>query len=552
FGDSAESHSDTHWLAIAQIRRITQLGVSLYGRLLYLLMSRGRSPSACRFCPMTCAPRKNSSESSDEVQVGCCICADHNCDLVAVLEMGDMKPADLVTINFENTVYQSPYFVAVDDYTRSIVIAVRGTLSLQDTIVDLLYDGVHLEEIETLVQTQTGRRPTFIGHRGMVASARKLYQRLVADRLIEVALERRPGYRLVVCGHSLGAGIASFLSILLHPLYPELKGYALSSPLGTMNAELAQYARPFLVSIVYGFDAFARMNIATVMDFKWRLVDALTSCNVPKYRLLSRGAELCLWRCCRRSCSPCCCCFFCSTERPTVGQDTRLLNPATQHRLLHPNPDLFFPDSQPLLSSRPEMGDLEQPTASPKWPSRLLPEPRCLLRWLDPEQTRLLCPVSSSCPSEETTFSSSPTAPTPPAQTSDSAELRNGVCGGLVLHIVDVDFSDRPDPCISSGDSSQKSDRPEQVHESEFTKVKLTADWVNEEAGCYSSRCEATVAVWTNTDQLQSFLIHPRMFTDHMPHNLLRAVNRMYATVVGDPVFAHPRLKPDEVFRKMR
>ncbi|KAA3673841.1 uncharacterized protein DEA37_0012248 [Paragonimus westermani] len=133
-------------------------------------------------------------------------------------------------------VYQSPYFVAVDDHTHSIVIAVRGTLSLQDTIVDLLYDGVHLEEIETLVQTQTGRRPRFIGHRGMVASARKLYQRLVADRLIEVALERRPGYRLVVCGHSLGAGIASFLSILLHPLYPEVKGYALSSPLGTMNS----------------------------------------------------------------------------------------------------------------------------------------------------------------------------------------------------------------------------------------------------------------------------------------------------------------------------
>ncbi|VDP92840.1 unnamed protein product [Echinostoma caproni] len=294
--------------------------------------------------------------------MGCCLCADHNCDLAAVMEMGAIELDSFVTITFENTLYHSPYFVAIDDRTRCIVIAVRGTLSLDDTIVDLLYDGVRLEEIETFVARQTGTTPTFVGHRGMVGSARRLYQRLLADGVIETARAQRPGYSLVVCGHSLGAGIASFLTLLLRPIYPEVKGYALSAPLGMMNAELAEYTKPFLVSIVYGFDAFARMNKATVMDFKWRLIDALSVCTVPKYRILSRGAELCLGRCFLRCCSPCC--FPKNFADRTVGRDTFLLDQETQDRLINPNPELPRWDPVSARATPTEQGDAAEVVAS--------------------------------------------------------------------------------------------------------------------------------------------------------------------------------------------
>lgn len=130
----------------------------------------------------------------------------------------------------------TPYFVAVDDKSHSIVVSVRGTLSFEDAIVDLLYDGIRLEELEMFEESRTGVRPTFIGHRGMIGRARRLYQILVTDSgMLDKALAKNPTYSLVVCGHSLGAGVASFLTLLLKPVYPEVKGYALSSPLAMMK-----------------------------------------------------------------------------------------------------------------------------------------------------------------------------------------------------------------------------------------------------------------------------------------------------------------------------
>ena len=37
-------------------------------------------------------------------------------------------------------------------------------------------------------------------------------------------------YRLVIVGHSLGAGTASLLSVLLKPAYPDLMCFAYSNP----------------------------------------------------------------------------------------------------------------------------------------------------------------------------------------------------------------------------------------------------------------------------------------------------------------------------------
>ena len=43
------------------------------------------------------------------------------------------------------------------------------------------------------------------------------------------------GYQLVVTGHSLGAGAATLLSILLKPTYPELRCFAFSPPGGLLR-----------------------------------------------------------------------------------------------------------------------------------------------------------------------------------------------------------------------------------------------------------------------------------------------------------------------------
>lgn len=52
-------------------------------------------------------------------------------------------------------------------------------------------------------------------HRGMLNAARYVYNTLKANKVLEQLLMMNPEYQLVICGHSLGAGIASLLTLLL-------------------------------------------------------------------------------------------------------------------------------------------------------------------------------------------------------------------------------------------------------------------------------------------------------------------------------------------------
>uniref|UniRef100_A0AC35F9U1 Fungal lipase-like domain-containing protein n=1 Tax=Panagrolaimus sp. PS1159 TaxID=55785 RepID=A0AC35F9U1_9BILA len=52
-------------------------------------------------------------------------------------------------------------------------------------------------------------------HRGMLNAARYVYNTLKANGVLEDLLVLNPEYQIVVCGHSLGAGIAALLTLLL-------------------------------------------------------------------------------------------------------------------------------------------------------------------------------------------------------------------------------------------------------------------------------------------------------------------------------------------------
>lgn len=49
--------------------------------------------------------------------------------------------------SFHNSVFQTPFYVAIDHSTKSIVVAVRGTMSLRDAITDLTAEAKPIEGI---------------------------------------------------------------------------------------------------------------------------------------------------------------------------------------------------------------------------------------------------------------------------------------------------------------------------------------------------------------------------------------------------------------------
>lgn len=56
-------------------------------------------------------------------------------------------------------------------------------------------------------------------HRGMLKSARYVLETLKQHNILDNLTKMFPTYNLVVCGHSLGAGVATLLTLLLKYLF---------------------------------------------------------------------------------------------------------------------------------------------------------------------------------------------------------------------------------------------------------------------------------------------------------------------------------------------
>ncbi|CAG8973224.1 hypothetical protein HYALB_00006393 [Hymenoscyphus albidus] len=99
------------------------------------------------------------------------------------------------------------HFVSLDHESKAVVLTCRGTLGFEDVLTDLTCD----------YDEMNWRGQNYSVHKGIHASARRLLNgrssRVMAT--ITAALEEFPEYGLVLCGHSLGAGVSALLAIMI-------------------------------------------------------------------------------------------------------------------------------------------------------------------------------------------------------------------------------------------------------------------------------------------------------------------------------------------------
>lgn len=90
-------------------------------------------------------------------------------------------------------------------------------------------------------------------------------------------------------GHSLGAGAAALLAIMLRSSYPQVRAYAFSPPRGLLSKSLYEYSKDFIVSLVLGKDVIPRLSVTNLEDLKKRILRVIAHCNKPKYKILLQG-----------------------------------------------------------------------------------------------------------------------------------------------------------------------------------------------------------------------------------------------------------------------
>ncbi|KAG0556717.1 hypothetical protein M758_11G071800 [Ceratodon purpureus] len=157
------------------------------------------------------------------------------------------------------------FYIVVHHRRRCVVMGIRGTSAAHDVLTDL---NPHSEPFE-------GGR----AHSGMLASAKWLLQ-TEAETLHRV-LHENPGYRLVLAGHSLGAGAASLLGLMLRETSASLDGNiseVLKIPVEMVtcwgfgcppcvNLELAMTS-PFINNVVLQDDVVSRVSPAALEDLR--------------------------------------------------------------------------------------------------------------------------------------------------------------------------------------------------------------------------------------------------------------------------------------------
>lgn len=80
-------------------------------------------------------------------------------------------------------------------------------------------------------------------------------------------------FELVITGHSLGAGVASLVSLFLHKRFGDrMKCYAFSNPCGLMSKRLSEYCDKFVTSLVVGNDLVGRLSLWTMQQLRNKIV----------------------------------------------------------------------------------------------------------------------------------------------------------------------------------------------------------------------------------------------------------------------------------------
>jgi hypothetical protein len=282
---------------------------------------------------------------------------------------------DILFTSHTNSFFTVPWFLAFDRGANCLVITIRGTLSLDDCITDAVAEPQHIPTtapadrhiVCAAARLQQGfdMREQYV-HGGMWRAAADVRDVLLRHGLLEAAGNRSPertcrleptadvhrtcpnyaegrtfpaytfgsASGLVICGHSLGAGVATLLSLMLLPFYPDLHCFAFAPPGAIVSPGLAALMENWVTTLVVGKDMVPRLSLPSLQNLMTEIVDYTSRCKVNKVSLCTALCAQCTAQHGPAACIVCthpkvlkCCCNLLSCNGYCCKVDPLLLPP---------------------------------------------------------------------------------------------------------------------------------------------------------------------------------------------------------------------------------
>jgi sn1-specific diacylglycerol lipase len=213
----------------------------------------------------------------------------HLHELTLIAQAG-IESSDVAYASFNSGgFYETPYCIIIDHKWQSVVLSIRGSLTLEDCIVDVLLDPSPLDEL--------GRVYGFEGtgqycHGGVLECTHWLHDDLMKHRILSTLLlgdtAKYPNYTLRIVGHSLGAGIGVILSLMLRGTYPTLRCICYSPPGGLLTWELAKQCSTFVNSFILDSDIVPRLSVNNVEYLRDEVLRLIARVKLSKYDIVRR------------------------------------------------------------------------------------------------------------------------------------------------------------------------------------------------------------------------------------------------------------------------
>ena len=148
----------------------------------------------------------------------------------------------------------------------------------------------------------------------MLTAAFKIYQNMLQNEIFstteQICYFAKPEYKIIITGHSLGAGTAAILGFFLRleeGFKDRVYVYAYGIPGGLLNPSAREESKKFVVGIIHNDDVVPRLSLQSIFELNNKMRITLYNCEEPKYSVICWGignAFLSCLLCCCKSISP--------------------------------------------------------------------------------------------------------------------------------------------------------------------------------------------------------------------------------------------------------